>query len=613
MSSKAYRVHDRPEDYIAPHTEHFHEKEDFDKAVGEDFIKHANRHAAAGKEFFVGLGHGISPSGPYQYILDHFDRLDRPDLLYFTFTNTLMRSQEKVEDFMDARKFLKSLIKTKKITSDQVFRKPFDPEQVEEHLREYNDTLFRYLHKNDKHGFDYAFLASTPAGKVAAITRNSKAFGSEDIVTAVRDGGKVRLTVTPYFLKRAERIAFLATKSDKRRALAWLYSPWGSSKESPSFLRHLDDLKERMTVYIDDQALTWPQLELVRETAYGDSLIRIDLAQPYKEKQKKKLPVILLIHGFLGLNSFDGLLTAIPTHKYIAAAMHYGSIPNDLPPKDYSQHVVLNIDHAIRYFGERGHRVYLFDHSMGNIYFLMMDQQYQKLEGVKKYLCGRIGANPFFGEEAKHALLGFLDTIILPSMSIVKYPGEKTFFMAMRRVIPMDTKQGVRKRGINLTKWMINATSSERDLVWQASKDRILALMSNMDSLPDLNRIPISRALNRLPARIFAIQVHSALIVSKAFDKQDGLPAIERENIPVLIIKSDKDGVARFVNRLYRGNTVRIVDVTQHNEKDRFREHLFHMVDPMLTSELIEEFVEETQQRCKELQAREMQKDPASA
>ena len=55
---------------------------------------------------------------------------------------------------------------------------------------------------------------------------------------------------------------------------------------------------------------------------------------------------------------------------------------------------------------------------MGNIYFLMIDQHLEDYPGIKKYLCGRIGANPFFGEEAKHALIGFLDEVILPSMTL---------------------------------------------------------------------------------------------------------------------------------------------------------------------------------------------------
>ena len=587
--------------YIAPHTAHFHEKSDFDEAVGEDFIQHANRVSGTGQEFFVGLAHGLSPSGPYAYILEQIDRIDRPDLLYFTFTNTLHKSQSDIDDGVDARVFLRTLIKRGIISGEQVFKRSFDRKNIEANLKAFNDDLQRYLHKHKKPGFDYAFLACTPAGKVAAITRNSEAFGSEQIITAVKDKKQTQLTFTPDFLKRTRQIAFLATKSDKRRALAWLYAPWGSPTESPSFLRHIDDLKERMTVFVDDQALTWPQILMTRETPYGETTIKIDLAQPYNEKKKKKLPVILLVHGFLGLNSFDGLLTALPSHKYIPAAMHYGSIPNNLPPKKYSQHVVENIDRAIEFFGSKGHPVFMLDHSMSNVYFLMMDHQYHTLKGVNKYLCGRIGANPFFGEEAKHALLGFLDTVILPAMSMTKNPGEKALFLAARSVIPMDTKKGVRKRGIRLSKWMITANSDERNEVWQAAKDRILYLMSNMDSLPDLNRIPISRALNRLPAKIFAIQIHSALIASKAFDKQKGLIEMENEKIPVLIIKSEKDGVAKYVKRIYHSATVRVIDVTQHDAKDLFREHLYHMVDPMQIAAMIDEFVEATQLRCREL------------
>lgn len=603
ISSQNAKNHNQsiaPEEYIAPHTAHFHEKAEFDKAVGEDFIRHANAITGQGEAFFIGLAHGISPSGPYKYILKNFDQIIRPDLLYFTFTNSLLESQSDVDDAFDARAFLKALIKVGGINSDQVYKEAFDRENIEESVRIHNDYLYQYLHKHNKHGFDYVFLACNPAGKVAAISRNSSAFDSERIIHAVHEGEQSQVTITPYFIRRARRIAFMATKSDKRRALAWLYAPWGSPDESPSFLRHLDDLQERMTVFIDDHALTWPQIEIKRETRYGESKIKIDLAQPYNAQPGKKRPVILLVHGFLGLNSFDGLLTTLSSNSFIPAAMHYGSIPNDLPPADYSQHVVQNIDCAIQFFGSKGHPVYLFDHSMGNIYFLMMDHQFHQLKGVKNYLCGRIGANPFFGEEAKHAVLGFLDNVILPAMSMTKNLAEKTMFLAARSVIPVDTRKGVRRRGIRLSKWMITADSRERDKIWQAAKERILYLMSNMDSLPDLNRIPIGRALNRLPAKIFAIQVHSALLASKAFDRQRGLTEMEKQGIPVLILKSDKDGVAKYVRRLYESSNVEVKDVTIYHERDLFKEHLYHMVDPIHTSKMIVEFIEANQERCQE-------------
>ena len=59
MSRKDSKANGQQDGYIAPHTEHFHEKSDFDKAVGEGFIAHANRHADSGKEFFVGLFFGL--------------------------------------------------------------------------------------------------------------------------------------------------------------------------------------------------------------------------------------------------------------------------------------------------------------------------------------------------------------------------------------------------------------------------------------------------------------------------------------------------------------------------------------------------------------------------
>ncbi len=584
--------------YFAPKTRYCKTPEEFNAAVGEDFIKHANSVSKDGSKFFVGLAHGQSPSGAYAYILEHIDRINHPELIYLAFTNSRLKSQSDLKDVIDARMFIRRLVKNSSINRDQILGFEFDEDHVEESVRDYNTELLYFMHKNSKKGFDYLFLATDPTGRVAGIKRRSKTFESEDIVSLIIDRKEKELTITPYFIGHAKRIAFLATKSDKRRSLAWLFSRWGSANESPSFLRYIDNVQDRMTVYIDDRALTWPQIELKRESDYGTCSIKIDFAKPYSEKRKIKQPVILLIHGFLGLNSYDGLLTAIPTQKYIAAAMHYGTIPDDLPPVLYSNHIVQNINHVVQYFGEIGHDVFIFDHSMGNIYFLMMDQQYKKLPGIQKYLRGRIGANPFFGEEAKHALLGFLDTVIIPGVQFTKNPTEKALLSTVRRFIPIDTKKGVRRRGIRLSKRMISNQSDERDVVWQAAKERILFLMSNLDSLPELNRIPISKALNRLPAKIFAIQIYSALTESKSFDKQLGLTEMENNKVPVLILKSKTDGVAKYVDRLYNCSTARVIDVTNQTEKDLFREHLYHMVNPMKTVEIISEFVE--QHRSKE-------------
>ncbi len=577
--------------YIAPDTKYFKTKQDFDKAVSKDFVAHANQTLISGKKFLVGLSHGQSPAGAYQLIVQYFSKIKNKKNIYFTFVNSPLKTQENLTDVFTASQFLKKLVREGLITKEQVLGRNIHQEILDEDAVEFNNEINNFLKENKKTGFDYVFLATNSKGRIAGIERNSKAFDSTDIATIVTINKERELTLTPSFLMQSKRIAFLATKSEKRRPLAWLYSTTGKENESPSFLRYINNVKERMAVFIDDKALTWPELELKRETQYGVSNIRLDLANAYKPTAKEKLPVVLLIHGFLGLNSFDGLLTTIPSTKYLAAAMHYGSIPNDLPIDDYSKHVAKNIDAVIGFFGNNGHPVYIFDHSMGNIYFLMMDKNIDDYPNFKKYLKGRIGANPFFGEEAKHALLGFLDNVIIPSMSFTGNLVEKSVMLTARRIIPLDSKYGVRKRGINLSEGLITKKESEKSIIWKAMKERIVFLMTNMDSLPHLNRIPIERALNKVPPKIFAIQSHSALQESMAFDKQVGLVNMSKYKIPILILKSERDGVAKFVPRLYQGKDIEVIDITHPNEKDLFREHLYHMVNPQYTAKIIDEFI----------------------
>lgn len=583
--------------YAAPNTRYFKTQEEFNEAVGKDFIYRANRTTQKGKKFLVCLSHGKSPAGAYDYILEHYSKIKEPEKIYYTFVNSPLKSQERLIDVTDARIFIKKLHGRNLVTKEQVFGRHIDREKLEEYTEEYNTTVAAFLKENNKTGFDYVFLASNPRGRIAGIERNSKAFDATDILTIVLLNKEKELTITPSFLMKSRRIAFLATKSDKRRPLAWLYSTTGKPNESPSFIRFIEGVKERVTVFVDDKALTWPVIEIKRETTYGTSNIVVDLANPYKENAKEKLPVVLLIHGFLGLNSFDGLLTSLPSTKYIAAAMHYGSIPNDLPIKEYSAHVAKNIDAVVEYFGSNGHPVYIFDHSMGNIYFLMIDKNIEQYSGIKKYLRGRIGANPFFGEEAKHALLGFMDNVIIPSMSFAGNILEKSLLVTLRGIIPLDTKSGVRGRAIKLSERLIGEESSDTSVVWTAVKERIVYLMTNMDSLPHLNRIPIERALNKVPSKIFAIQSYSALRESRAFDKQVGLSNMEAYHIPILILKSERDGVAKFVPRLYQGNNIEVVDITDRNEKDLFREHLYHMVHPQQTARIIDEFIEKAESK----------------
>lgn len=575
-----------------PETKYYHHPADFNKAVGKDFIKHANRLLEKGEVFLVGLSHGKSPAGAYQYILENYAELKNPQNILYTFVNSPLYRQRKLEEgVIDAREFIKKLFRKGLIKREQVIGYNFNRESLETYASDFNHSVSAYLKEYHKVGFDYVFLACDPTGRVAAIERNSKAFESTDIAVVVTNRREKEITGTPHFLLKSKRIAFLATKSEKRRPLAWLYATNAKQNESPGFLRYLPNVHKRLTVFVDDHALTWPQIEIVRQTSYGDSVIKVDTANFYNENAKEKLPVIIFIHGFLGLNSFDGMLAIMPSHLYIAAAMHYGSIPSSMPPEKYSHHVCKNINAVVDYFGSRGHEVYIYDHSMGNVYLMMIDRELNKYPAVKNYLKGRIGANPFFGEETKHAVLGFLDNVILPSMSLLNGLGIKTMLSTVRAVIPLDSKSGVRKRGIQLSDWLIKKESNVRDKIWSAAKSRILYLMTNMDSLPHLNRIPIENALNRLPAKIFAIQTHSALEQSMMFDGQYGLQNFAKQNIPVLILKSNRDGVAKYVPRIYEAEGVRVIDVTNEHENDLFREHLYHMVQPERTAEIIEAFI----------------------
>ena len=142
-----------------------------------------------------------------------------------------------------------------------------------------------------------------------------------------------------------------------------------------------------------------------------------------------------------------------------------------------------------------------------------------------------------------------------------------------------------------MSKWLISRESSIRERVWKATKGRILTLMSSLGSLPHLNRIPIERALNRLPAKIFVIQTHSALIESKKFDRQTEFPNMEVHGIPILILKSERDGVAKYVSRVYDNSHAQVIDITDTGERDLFREHLYHMVNPLLATVVIDEFI----------------------
>lgn len=579
--------------YKAPKTIYCKTKEEFDSKVGKDFIEHANQTTSKGDEFLVGLSHGESPSGPYEYILQNYSLLKHPEKIHYTFINSRLQRQRGLVDITDAREFVKELLRSNRITKDQILGRDVDRNDLATYMEGLNRFLKKKLKSLGKSGLDYVFVASTPTGQVAGITRNSSSFKTKGIVALVEDTIEPELTFTPSFLKKSNRVAFLATKAEKRRPLAWLFYRWGKINESPSFLRFIENVENRMVVFIDDHALTWPQVVINRRTDHGETNIRVDMAQPLYESEKTKFPVILMIHGFLGLNTFDALLAFIPTHKYIAAAMHYGSIPYDLPPKEYSQFVVENINAVVDFFGSKGYPVYIFDHSMANTYMLMINEQIDSLPGIKKYLKGRISSNPFFGQETKYAAEQFIDNVVLRSRISV---ADRIIFKTVKNIIPFQSKNGARNLGIWTSEWLIKADTKFNDRIWKAIKQRIMTLIGEMDTLPALNRIPLEHTLNRLPIKIFAIQIQSSLKESKKFDHISRLEGFEKHNIPSLILKSSNDPIAKFVSQVYdTGLNITILDITNENENDLFREHLFYMIHPRTTINILDHFIEETE------------------
>lgn len=577
------------ENYVAPKTIHLNNQAEFSAAVGIDFIEVANEVTSKGRKFLVGLSHGISPSGPYQYILDHYDEIKHPELIHYTFVNSKLQRQRGLIDVKDAVAFVKELLRTEKITKDQIIGRSVDRDNLDVYRKGINKLLKEYFKTSDKRGLDYVFLASDPKGQVAGIVRESTAFGSHELVVKVTDTDEPELTFTPHFLMQSHRIAFLATKADKRRALAWLYYKWATPDKSPEFLRFIDDVESRMKVFVDDRALTWPQIILSRRTEYGSSTIKIDMAEPFSIAQSKK-PVVLMIHGFLGLNSFDALLSFSPDDVYIPAALHFGSIPHQLPISAYSQFVVENIDYVVEYFGKHGHPVYIFDHSMANTYMLMMEQQMDKLNGIKRYLKGRIASNPFFGSEVKHTTINFLDKVLLPAKLSFT---DKVAFTASRKLIAPQSKSFNREMSIQLNRWLVTKDNIITEKVWTEIKKRVIAIVMELDSLPELNRIPLTHTVMKLPIKLFAIQIQSALKESKKMDHLERLVNYEKYKIPTLVLKSSIDPIAKFVYKPYEyTENCTILDITNYEERDLFKEHLYYLIRPQTTIKVIEQFVE---------------------
>jgi hypothetical protein len=174
----------------------------------------------------------------------------------------------------------------------------------------------------------------------------------------------------------------------------------------------------------------------------------------------------------------------------------------------------------------------------------------------------------------------------------------------LRRMLPLDTRKGIRKRGLIFTEWLIRKNSNVRERLWMAAKERIMYIMRNLESVPHLDRNPIERALHRLPAKLFAIQVHAALRESFSHDGQTSLANMAKHRVPILILKSKKDAIAKFVPRLHRTANVNVIDVTNRDEKDLFREHLYHMANPRKATKIISDFVDHHERLLKKATAK---------
>ena len=99
-----------PLPYAAPDTVYCSTAEEFDSAVGSDFIRHANKVTEKGQDFIVGLSHGQSPSGAYEYILDHYNELKHPEKIHYTFINSKLKRQRGLVGTRDAISLIKKLL-----------------------------------------------------------------------------------------------------------------------------------------------------------------------------------------------------------------------------------------------------------------------------------------------------------------------------------------------------------------------------------------------------------------------------------------------------------------------------------------------------------------------
>src|SRR5690606_36645453 len=154
--------------------------------------------------------------------------------------------------------------------------------------------------------------------------------------------------------------------------------------------------------------------------------------------------------------------------------------------------------------------------SMANTYMLMGEYQMDKLNGFRKYLKGRIAANPFFGYEVKFTTLNFLDKVLIPYKLNIP---EKIFFNSTRKLVAPQSKLFNREASIKLMTYLVSKDNIITERMWTEIKRKTLSVINGLDSVPVINKLPLQTTILKLPMKLFAIQVQSALRESKTIDK----------------------------------------------------------------------------------------------
>ena len=123
--------------FIAPDTKYFLTRNEFDKAVGKDFIRHANQMLSKDQKFLVGLSHGKSPAGAYQYIFDHYNEIKNPENILYTFVNSKLNTQRDLAGITDATNFIRKLYKAGYISRSQILGSTIQRQSLEDYTKNF--------------------------------------------------------------------------------------------------------------------------------------------------------------------------------------------------------------------------------------------------------------------------------------------------------------------------------------------------------------------------------------------------------------------------------------------------------------------------------------------